>query len=197
MHAADPLTKIGLMTCLEESPQITLTAMAEAMTVVVAVKAVDSSALELLRGLPAPAGSRFVLVVSGGWHADPAAVAAHGIRAVLWRAEVDAAALARAVCDVVAGRAYLPPVVQGRLMDQMDRIQREVLGPRGLTASGLSSREITVLQLLSEGFTLPEIAAKLSYSERTIKNILSAVQIRLGQRNRVQAVSYAIRSGLI
>ena len=50
MYAADPLTKIGLMTYLEESPQITLTAMAEAMTVVVAVTAVDSSALELLRG---------------------------------------------------------------------------------------------------------------------------------------------------
>ena len=52
VYAADPLTKIGLMTCLEKSPQITLTAMGEAETVVVAVKAVDSSALELLRGLP-------------------------------------------------------------------------------------------------------------------------------------------------
>ncbi|MFI7301160.1 LuxR C-terminal-related transcriptional regulator [Streptomyces sp. NPDC050121] len=185
------------MTCLEERPQITLTAMGEAETVVVAVKAVDSSALELLRGLPALAGSRFVLVVSGGWHADPAAVVEHGIRAVLWRAELDAAALVRAVCDVVAGRAYLPPVVQGRLLDQMDRIQREVLGPRGLTASGLSSREITVLRLLSEGFTLSEIATELSYSERTIKNILSAIQIRLGLRNRVQVVSYAIRNALI
>jgi DNA-binding NarL/FixJ family response regulator len=197
VYAADPLTKIGLMTCLEESPQITLTVMEEAETVVVAVKAVDSSALELLRGLPALPGSRFVLVVSGGWHTDPAAVAKHGIRAVLRRAELDAAALVRAVCDVGAGLAYLPPVVQGRLLDQMDRIQREVLGPRGLTASGLSSREITVLQLLSEGFTLSEIASKLSYSERTIKNILSAVQIRLGLRNRVQVVSYAIRNALI
>jgi len=197
VYAADPLTKIGLMTCLEKSPQITLTAMGEAETVVVAVKAVDSSALELLRGLPAPAGNRFVLVASDGWHTDPAVVAAHGIRAVLWRAEVNAAALVRAVGDVVAGRAHLPPVVQGRLLDQMDRIQREVLGPKGLTASGLSSREITVLRLLSEGLTLSEIAAKLSYAERTIKNILSAVQTRLGLRNRVQAVSYAIRSGLI
>jgi DNA-binding CsgD family transcriptional regulator len=34
--------------------------------------------------------------------------------------------------------------------------------------------------MLSDGCTLLEIATKLGYSERTVKNILSAVQIRLG-----------------
>ncbi|MEU5093229.1 response regulator transcription factor [Streptomyces sp. NPDC020996] len=197
LHAAEALTRIGLLTWLQESPRVVLTAMEEAEAVVVAVTALDSPALEVLRGLPAPAGARFVLVVSGGWHTDLAVVAEHRIRAVLWRAEVDAPALVRAVRDVAEGRACLPPGVQGTLLDQLERVQREVLGPRGLTASGLSGRELDVLRLLSEGFTLSEIAVELNYSERTIKNVLSTLQLRFGLRNRVQAVSYAIRRGLI
>jgi DNA-binding NarL/FixJ family response regulator len=195
VHAADQITNVGLRTWLEEHPQIILTTMAEAEVAVVPVTTVENSVLDLLRGLPTPAGSRLVLIVGGG---QAELVAAEPrIRAVLWRAEVDAAALARAVHDVAAGRACLPSAVQGRVLDQLDRIQREVLGPRGLTASGLSSREIDVLRMLADGQTLSEIAAELSYSERTIKNILSAAQIRLGLRNRVQVVSYAIRSGVI
>ncbi|MGW2886948.1 response regulator transcription factor [Streptomyces griseoruber] len=196
VHAADPLTGTGLRTWLAECPRISPTALGEAEVVVVAAAAVDASVLHLLRGLPAPAGSRFVLLVSGGCHAGPVA-AEPRIRAVLWRAEADAAALVRTVHDVAAGRAFLPSAVQGGLLDELERIQREVLGPRGLSASGLNSREIDVLRLLAEGRTLSEVAAELSYSERTIKNILSAAQIRLGLRNRVQAVSYAIRGGLI
>ncbi|MFF4579866.1 response regulator transcription factor [Streptomyces sp. NPDC001389] len=197
VHAADPLTEVGLAACLEKSAHVTLTAVGEAETVVVAVSTVDAAALELLRGLPAPARARFVLVAEGGLYADPAAVAEHRVRAVLWRPEADVTSLVRTVRAVAVGQACLPPVVQGRLLDQLAYVQREVLGSRGLTASGLSSREIDVLRLVSEGMTLSEIAVKLCYSERTIKNIVSAVMLRLGLRNRVQAVSYAIRAGLI
>ena len=163
----------------------------------VAVSSVDASALDLLRVLPAPAQARFVLVADGGWYVDPTAVAEHRVRAVLWRAETDGTALVQTVRAVAVGQACLPPVIQGRLLDQLEYVQREVLSPKGLTASGLSCREIDVLRLVSEGMTLSEIAVKLSYAERTIKNIVSAVMIRLGVRNRVQAVSYAIRAGLI
>ncbi|MFB7468585.1 response regulator transcription factor [Streptomyces sp. NPDC056224] len=197
VHAADPLTKAGLEACLGKSIHVTLTALGEAETVVAAVSTVDAAALDLLRCLPAPERARFVLVADGGWYADPAAVAEHRVRAVLWRSEVDVTTLVRAVRAVAVGQACLPPVVQGRLLDQLEYVQREVLSPKGLTASGLSCREIDVLRLVSEGMTLSEIAVKLSYSERTIKNIVSAVMIRLGLRNRVQAVSYAIRAGLI
>jgi DNA-binding NarL/FixJ family response regulator len=197
VHAADAVTKAGLTACLDSGPRVTLTTVEEAEAVVVAVSSVDASALDLLRALPAPTQARFVLVADGGWYADPATVAEHRVRAVLWRAEVDVPAVVRTVCAVAVGQACLPPVVQGRLLDQIEYVQREVLGSRGLTASGLSSREINVLRLISEGMTLSEVALKLSYSERTIKNIVSAVMIRLGLRNRVQTVSYAIRAGLI
>ncbi|MER6632215.1 response regulator transcription factor [Streptomyces sp. NPDC000987] len=197
VHAEEPLTETALKTCLVRSPQITLTDVEEAETVVVAVRRVDASALELLSGLPSPTRARFVVVADGGWYAEPTDVVRHRVRAVLWRAEVDAATLARAVCATAVGQAYLPGSVQGRLLDRLERIQREVLGPRGLTASGLSHRDLEVLRLASAGMTLPEIAAELNYSERTIKNILTSVQLRLGMRNRVHTVAHAIRAGLI
>lgn len=197
VQAADPVTKAGLAACLGRGPQVTITAVEEAEAVVVAVSSVDASALDLLRALPAPAQARFVLVADGGWYVDPAAMAEHRVRAVLWRAETDGTALVQTVRAVAVGQVYLPPVIQGRLLDQLEYVQREVLSPKGLTASGLSCREIDVLRLVSEGMTLSEIAVELSYSQRTIKNIVSGVMIRLGLRNRVQAVSYAIRAGLI
>ncbi|MFD3524843.1 LuxR C-terminal-related transcriptional regulator [Streptomyces sp. NPDC058653] len=43
----------------------------------------------------------------------------------------------------------------------------------------------------------PDIATKLGYSERTIKNILHSVMTRLQLRNRAYAITYAMRQGLI
>ncbi|MGW3985388.1 response regulator transcription factor [Streptomyces mirabilis] len=171
--------------------------MQEATTAVVTVKAADSFAMSLLRSLSAPATTRFILVVDGGWHLEPSVAAEHGVRAVLWRAETSSAVLLQAVLAVTTGHAWLPPLLQGQLLEQIEYIQRAVLHPRGLNASGLTSREIDVLRLISEGLDLSEIALKMSYSERTIKKTLSASLNRLGLRNRVHAVSYAIRAGII
>ena len=48
-----------------------------------------------------------------------------------------------------------------------------------------------------EGLDTSEIAVSLSYSERTIKNVLHEVTSRLQLRNRSHAVAYALRNGLI
>jgi hypothetical protein len=45
--------------------------------------------------------------------------------------------------------------------------------------TGLSQREIDVIGLVAEGLETREIAAKLSYSERTIKNVLQGMMLRL------------------
>jgi len=197
VHAADAITRVGLASCLERRPHLVPSEMGEADVVVVAVGNADATTLDTLRDLPAPDRARYVLVVGGGWYIDPSAAVACGVRAVLWRAEANPTALVRTVVSVANGQAWLPPTVQGRLLDQVEHVQREVLRPRGLTASGLTAREVDVLRLVSEGMDLSEIAQKMSYSERTIKKIVSSVMGRLGLRNRVHAVSYAIRAGLI
>ncbi|MGH9118641.1 MAG: LuxR C-terminal-related transcriptional regulator [Acidimicrobiales bacterium] len=63
--------------------------------------------------------------------------------------------------------------------------------------SGLTEREIEVLRLVAEGCDTAEIAGRPAYSERTIKNIVHDVIVRLALRNRTHAVAYAVREGLI
>lgn len=58
-------------------------------------------------------------------------------------------------------------------------------------------REVDVLRLPSYGFSLQEISKNLSYSQRTIKNIIHSVIKNHNFRNRTHAVSFALRSGLI
>jgi len=68
---------------------------------------------------------------------------------------------------------------------------------RRAEASGPSPRERDVLTLLADGCSTREIAQRLSYSERTIKNVLQDFNTRLQLRNRTQAVAYAVRRGWI
>jgi DNA-binding NarL/FixJ family response regulator len=63
--------------------------------------------------------------------------------------------------------------------------------------TGLSDREVRVLQLVADGWDTAEIAGELCYSERTVKNILHDLTTRLQLRNRSHAVAYALREGLI
>jgi DNA-binding NarL/FixJ family response regulator len=56
---------------------------------------------------------------------------------------------------------------------------------------------VEVLRLIADGFDTREIASKLSYSERTVKNVLHGITTRLRLRNRAHAVAYALRNGLI
>jgi len=197
VDAADPLTCAGLAAGLSHAPKLTLTPVTEADVVVAAIQTADNSTLEALQSLPMPPPARIVLVVSDGWYADLTVAAERGVRAVLWRAETQPQALIRAVLAVAAGQALLPSAVQGELLDQADRLQRNVLVPKGLTPSGLSTREVDVLRLVAQGLDLAEIADTMCYSERNIKKILYGVINRLGLRNRVHAVSYAIRHKLI
>ncbi|WP_052768444.1 response regulator transcription factor [Streptomyces humi] len=197
VDAADPVTHAGLAAGLSRGPEVALTTVREADVVVAAIRTADNSTLETLGSLPMPPPARIVLVVSDGWYADLTVAARSGIRAVLWRAEAQPQSLIRAVLAVAAGEALLPSAVQGELLDQADRLQRNVLVPKGLTQSGLNTREIDVLRLVAQGLDLAEIADTMCYSERNIKKILYGVINRLGLRNRVHAVSYAIRNRLI
>jgi DNA-binding NarL/FixJ family response regulator len=65
------------------------------------------------------------------------------------------------------------------------------------SVAGLTKRERGVLALVAEGYSTREVATQLAYSERTIKNIVRDVTMRLNLRNRTQAVVYAVRSGWI
>ena len=54
-----------------------------------------------------------------------------------------------------------------------------------------------MVKLVSEGLDTREIAQKLSYSERTVKNVLQAIMVRLDLRNRAHVVACAAREGYL
>ena len=61
----------------------------------------------------------------------------------------------------------------------------------------LSAREQSVLELLSEGLTVPTIAKRLYISESTAKSYVSKMYEKLGAANRSQALVEAVRLGLL
>ncbi len=61
----------------------------------------------------------------------------------------------------------------------------------------LTHREHAVLILVAEGVPSREIAQRLAYSERTVKNVLHDVLTKLHARSRSHAVAVAMREGII
>jgi DNA-binding NarL/FixJ family response regulator len=61
----------------------------------------------------------------------------------------------------------------------------------------LTAREAEVLQLLAEGLSNKDIATQLVLSEGTVKNHFSAILAKLHANDRTQAVSTALKRGLV
>ncbi|MEU3766184.1 response regulator transcription factor [Amycolatopsis keratiniphila] len=117
--------------------------------------------------------------------------------AVLPRSRTSGDRLIEAIVAAGSGRGLMPPDLLGKLLDSVRRLQHDVLSPRGLSAAGLTSREVDVLRLMADGWDTGEIAEKLCYSERTVKNVIYELTSRLNLRNRPHAVAYAMQAGII
>lgn len=119
------------------------------------------------------------------------------LSAVLYRGS----ATREKVLDALAARvpAAEPEDVRAtRLTNEFHASEGEARHPRGfLGRHRLQSREVEILGLLADGFGTVEIAARMAYSERTIKNIISTLLVRFDLRNRSHAVAYALRTGII
>jgi DNA-binding NarL/FixJ family response regulator len=103
--------------------------------------------------------------------------------------------LVTAVRVVARGEALLSPSVTRRVIQEVVASRRHV--PRSPDLDRLTQRELEVLRLLAEGLSNAEIAARLYLSEATVKTHTSNVLAKLGLRDRVQAVIFAHRQGLI
>ncbi len=140
---------------------------------------------------------RLMLVATTIDDAALVAAAEAGVAGLLRRCDASPDLLVRTIVKVAAGEGEVPPDLLGRLLEQVGRLQRQVLAPRGLTFTGLTPRETEVLRLVADGHDTSEIAAAVCYSERTVKNVLHDLTTRLQLRNRSHAVAYAVREGLI
>lgn len=200
VYARDPISEAGVASSLRPRPEVLLVGPAEEVApqvVLVVADDVDEETLNTLRFLRRNGQSRVVLVAS---HLDDKALVRaveSGVVGLVRRSEATTDRLLAVIHSASAGEGAVPPDLLGRLLDQVGRLQRTVLDPRGIAFTGLSDREIEVLRLVADGFDTSQIATKLSYSERTVKNVLHDVTTRLQLRNRSHAVAYALREGLI
>jgi DNA-binding NarL/FixJ family response regulator len=99
--------------------------------------------------------------------------------------------LGAAVRAAANGAGVMEPELLGRLLRGV------TTGPTRTTAANLTDREQQVLSLIAAGHQTREVAQALSYSERTVKNVLHDVVTKLNARSRSQAVAFAVREGLI
>ena len=98
---------------------------------------------------------------------------------------------AYAVRTVAAGRTFLSDDAQRALMDEwLERGSAEPEDP-------LTPRELEVVKLIAEAFTNRQIAETLKLSEKTVESHRANVLSKLGMRDRVELVRYAIRRGLV
>lgn len=196
----DPISELGVQAQLRSRPELRLVESAEqdvSPVVLVAADTAGEPALQLVRELRAQRSRQVVLMVTVIDDAALLNAIEVGVCGVVLRQDASPERLVGAVTQAAENNGVLSPKLLGRLLEQVSRLQRQVLQPRGLQLSGMSEREIEVLRLISEGLEIKEIADKLAYSERTIKNTLHAVIARFQLRNRAHAVAFAMREGLI
>jgi DNA-binding NarL/FixJ family response regulator len=103
--------------------------------------------------------------------------------------------LLHGIRTVAAGAALLAPEVTRQLVGRYAvRIRPAEDVPDDIA---LTPRELEVLRLIADGMSNVEIAAALVLSQETVKTYVSRILAKLGLRDRVQAVVYAFRNGLV
>ncbi len=195
---ADPVCRAGVLAQLRYRPEIELVETdADPSVVVVVADALTPDLLVQVRTLRRDAGRQVVRVAGARDEHGVLAMVEAGAGVLLRRAEATPERLVTAVRAAAAGEGTLPQDLLGPLLRQVGALQRDTLGPRGLTLRGLSQRDLSVLRLLSDGASTAEIARTLAYSERTIKGAIHDLTTRLQLRNRTHMVAFAVREGLI
>jgi len=100
-----------------------------------------------------------------------------------------------AIKGTAAGQTHVDPASAGRLFEQVT--QARPSPPETTVLDVLSNREQDVLRLLARGLSNAEIASRLSLSQGTVRNYVSAILAKLDVSDRTQAALLALRYGLV
>jgi DNA-binding NarL/FixJ family response regulator len=127
-----------------------------------------------------------LLGVSRG--AQPSESSKASVSAVLVLRALSPARLLSCVRAVTEGGGDMAPEVLCQMLPESED---------GASRERLTDREFDVLRLLAAGDSTRDIAKRLSYSERTVKNIVHDLLVKLNCRTRAHAVALATRRGVI
>ena len=101
--------------------------------------------------------------------------------------------LIAAVRTIAAGEALLSPTVTRRVIQQFTRLHRQA-PPKAVDS--LTSRELDVFRLITQGLSNAEIGRELFISDTTVKTHVTRLLQKLGLRDRAQAIVLAYQTGL-
>lgn len=98
--------------------------------------------------------------------------------------------LVDAIRKVGAGQSLLDPQVTSRVLERLRRSSFEDKDPR---LARLSPKEEKILEMVGEGLTNRQIAARIYLSDKTVKNYVSTILKKLEMARRAEAASYLAR----
>jgi DNA-binding NarL/FixJ family response regulator len=102
--------------------------------------------------------------------------------------------LAQAIRTVLAGRVYLSPGIAGIVTQELTRHAAGL--PTAPAGPALTDREREVLQLLAEGYTARQIAARLCRSVKTVETHRRRLMEKVGVATLAELTKYALREGM-
>ena len=102
--------------------------------------------------------------------------------------------LTSALRAVYQGDSYLSPSISKKVIEEY--IQRAELWEEKRIEEVLSGREREILQLISEGHSIPQIASRLCISKNAVEAHKTHIMEKLNIRDKVGLIKYAIRTGL-
>jgi DNA-binding NarL/FixJ family response regulator len=148
-------------------------------------------------GLTAQNGQPIGVIILTTYHIDENVYAAlrAGASGFLLK-DAAPAEIVNAIRSVVAGEAWLDPAVARRLIDEF-AARPEPHTPTPAEMAQLTPREREVLSLMARGLSNADVAMELFISEATVKTHLARVMMKLGVREKAQAVAAAYQTGLV
>jgi DNA-binding NarL/FixJ family response regulator len=204
----EPLMRAGLRTVLEAGGTVEVVGQAEDGAAMLA--AVDAHRPDVVLvdvQMPRVGGLEALRVLCARPDAPPAAVLTTfdldeyvaealqiGVQGFLLK-DTDPDALVRAVIDLAAGGAVLDPRITARLLPRLAAGSRTAQS-RSSRLDELTGREVQVLRGLAAGESNAAIGDRLGIAEATVKKYVSALLVKLGADNRVQAALLAQGWGL-
>ena len=102
--------------------------------------------------------------------------------------------IASAVRMAASGETALSPQLAASMLNEVRMWDKAAAAEEERV---VTKREEEVLQLIADGCSTPEVAAKLYISQKTVKNHLASIYQKLDARDRTQAVLQAVRMGIV
>jgi two-component system NarL family response regulator len=192
-----PVVRVGLNSMLRKQPGLSVIGAAHSGAEALALlthSAVDVLLLDLhmpkmsgidtlhaLRQLPSP--PHVIILSSFEFEEEIYRAVEAGAEGYLLK-DTSRTEIIRAIYAVQAGKTYFPQRIVASLEERKLR-------------SGLTPRELEILEMLSKGLTNKEIARGLAISQYTVRNHINRITNKLGVSDRTEAATVAIQQGIL